>query len=82
MTEGALESVFTFMELLRRYHLHFELRSYSDDCVIVAVSVPGERWEVEFFADGRRTIERFLSDGAVPAEQSTVLRLVGEFGEA
>lgn len=81
MTEGALESVFTFLALLRRFHLHFELRSYSHDCVMVVVSVPSERWEVEFFADGRRTIERFLSSGAVPAKQADLLHLVGEFGE-
>jgi hypothetical protein len=69
------------MELLRRFGPHFELRSYTDDCVLVLVSVPGERWEVEFFHDGRRTFERLSSSGALPADGAPITELVEDFGE-
>lgn len=81
MSSDPLRSVFSLMGLLRRFHLHFELRSHTEDCVLVVVSVPGERWEVEFFADGRRTFERFYSEGATAGDSSMIARLVSEFGE-
>jgi len=37
------------------------------DSLLVAVSVPGERWEIEFFDDGRVELERFVSRGVVEA---------------
>ena len=30
---------------------------------MATVSVPGERWEVEFFCDGSVEVERFVSNG-------------------
>jgi len=35
---------------------------------MVLVTVPGERWEVEFRADGSVEIERFISDGKIYGE--------------
>lgn len=37
--------------------------------IVVEVSVPGERWEVEFFEDGHLEIERFRSDGQIDDER-------------
>ena len=82
MTSGPLEDVYSFVEVLNRHGLHFDLHSFSPDCVVVLVSVPGERWEVEFFRSGRRTIERFRSLGAEPASTDAIRQLVTEFGEA
>ena len=41
-----------------------------DDYVRVDVSVPGERWEVEFAADGDIVAERFQSVGDVEGEEA------------
>jgi hypothetical protein len=30
---------------------------------MVEISVPGQRWEVEFMEDGTLEIEKFISDG-------------------
>ena len=35
---------------------------------MVLVTVPGERWEVEFLADGSVEVERFISDGEIYGE--------------
>lgn len=37
------------------------LRQYVPDYT----AVPGERWEVEYFADGEILVERFLSMGEI-----------------
>jgi hypothetical protein len=41
------------------------------DALMVTVAVPGERWEIEFFDDGRIEHERFVSQGVV--EQPTAV---------
>lgn len=81
MISDPLRDVYVFLELTRSAGLRSELRSYSDDCVIAVVSVPGERWELEFFRDGRRTFERFSSNGVETPTPDDVLRLVGDYGE-
>jgi hypothetical protein len=42
------------------YHLE-----HVRDSVMIAVAVPGERWEIEFFDDGHVEIEIFRSDGTI-----------------
>ena len=32
---------------------------------MVTTAIPGERWEIEFFDDGRVEIERFVSSGEI-----------------
>ena len=34
---------------------------------MISVAVPGERWEIEFFDDGRIELERFISQGVAGA---------------
>ncbi|MDQ2745384.1 MAG: hypothetical protein M3Z66_24240 [Chloroflexota bacterium] len=38
------------------------------DAILVEISTPGTRWEVEFFEDGRVEVERFRSDGTIDDE--------------
>jgi hypothetical protein len=47
---------------------------------MVTVTVPGQRWEVEFFDDGRVDVEKFLSDGTISDERE-LPRLIDEFGD-
>jgi hypothetical protein len=37
---------------------------------MVLVTVPGERWEIEFFGDGSVEVERFRSNGEVGGEET------------
>ena len=36
-----------------------------DDGIIVTLVLPGDRWEVEFLADGSSEIERFVTTGTL-----------------
>ena len=33
------------------------------------MSVPGEKWEIEFFAEGHVEVERYRSDGQVGGDE-------------
>jgi hypothetical protein len=46
---------------------------------MVQVAVPGERWEVEFFADHAPEVEVFRSDGSI-GDASLLERLFDEHG--
>lgn len=54
-----------FLNKLENKKIYYKLNKIRDDAIMVEVSVPGERWEIEFFAKGNIEIERFLSNGTV-----------------
>ena len=59
-----MKELFDFLDLLESRKIYFTL-SRIRDSVLVEVSVPGERWEVEFFADGSIQVEKFKSEGII-----------------
>lgn len=72
---NAMEKLLDFI-----YKLQQKKYAYRLDCVrdaiMVEVYIPGEHWEVEFFADGNVEVEVFRSEGDVKgyeeADQSIV----------
>jgi hypothetical protein len=58
-------ALFDWMNKLKAAKIHFTMASFRDDAVMLQVSVPGERWEVEFFSDGTIEVERFRSTGSI-----------------
>ena len=44
------------------------LARHRDEAMMVSVSVPGARWEVEFFAHGSVEAEQFISAGEMYGE--------------
>jgi len=72
----------TTHELIARFkaaNLHFTLTTVRDNAVMFQVAVPGQRWEVEVFADGSIEFERFVSDADVVADESQLLKLIDQF---
>jgi hypothetical protein len=59
-----MRELFDFLDQLESRKIYFTL-SRIRDSVLVEVSVPGERWEVEFFADGSVQVEKFKSEGII-----------------
>jgi hypothetical protein len=59
-----MEQLLEFLSRLEAVGLHYLLGHYRES-INVQVSVPGERWEVEFFADGTVEVEVFVSSGSV-----------------
>jgi hypothetical protein len=60
-----LSKLTKFLDRLDREDVHYNLASVREGAVMVGITVPGERWEVEFAADGEIEIEVFKSDGEV-----------------
>jgi hypothetical protein len=80
MTSRALAQLLEFVRRLEHHGLHSSLAIARDDAVMVTVAVPGERWEVEFFADGTVEVERFRSDGTI-TDRTALETLIADFGE-
>ncbi len=71
-------SLETFLSALDSRSIAYRLDRVRD-AVMVVVVIPGERWEVEFFADGTVEAECFRSDGQILDE--TVLNDILSRGE-
>lgn len=54
-----------FLDRLDEADIHYSLSSVREAAVMVSVSIPGERWEVEFMADGEIEVEIFHTDGEI-----------------
>ena len=70
MSEHPFHKMTTFLKKLEQAHIHYTLASHREDTVMVLVTVPGERWEIEFLGDGSIEVERFLSNGEICGEEA------------
>jgi hypothetical protein len=57
-----MQKLLAFIDQLNTRNIFHRLNSVRE-AVMVEVAIPGERWEVEFFADGSVDVEIFRSDG-------------------
>lgn len=74
-----MRKLLDYMQRLDDEHIPYRLE-HVRDTVMVAVAVPGERWEIEFFDDGQVEIERFRSSGAISLDESLLEALVHDHG--
>lgn len=58
-------TVHEFIRELDASRTHYAVASVRDGAVMVEVTLPGERWEVEFFDDRDPEVEVFRSDGTI-----------------
>lgn len=65
MKDQSLQRVTAFLKHLEQASIHYALASHRDDTIMVLVTVPGERWEIEFGSDGGVEVERFVSTGEI-----------------
>ena len=70
MSDAPLHKLTTFLKQLEHAHIHYTLASHREEAIMVLVTVPGERWEIEFFSDGAVEVERFLSNGEISGEEA------------
>ena len=64
-----MEKLLSFLDRLEENKIYYRLNKVRD-AIMVEVAVPGERWEVEFFEDGRIEVERFISEGEILDEKA------------
>lgn len=62
---NSLQKLLDFLCQLDANKIRFTLKHIRDETIMVFISVPGERWEVEFFADGDIEVEVFKSEGDI-----------------
>ena len=81
-----MQKLLDFLSELDRCSIYFELRCVRvpRQAIMVDVHVPGERWEVEFFADEHLEVEVFRSTnsetGGLQGEEA-LARLFAEFSD-
>jgi hypothetical protein len=73
-----LQKLLDFLSDLDQRRIFFRLSRVRAEAIMVEVAVPGERWEVEFFADGQVEIEVFAGSSGVQGEEA-IGRLFQEF---
>jgi hypothetical protein len=59
-----MKKLLKFLKKLDDASIYYKLNKVRDS-ILVEVVVPGERWEVEFFEDGKIEIEKFISTGTI-----------------
>ncbi|MFI5004929.1 MAG: hypothetical protein ACHQE6_07940 [Solirubrobacterales bacterium] len=64
---AVIEKLVEFCIALDERRAHYEVLVTRPEAVMVTLTVPGERWEIEFFHDGHMEIERFVSQGVFDA---------------
>jgi len=50
--------------------IYYTLSDYLADAISISAVVPGERWEIDVFADGDVYFERFRSSGKIDDEKA------------
>jgi hypothetical protein len=65
MNSGTIKDLLEFLERLKSAHIYYDLSDHTQGAIMIEVSVPGERWEIEFHQDGRIGVEKFLTSGGI-----------------
>lgn len=78
--KAAESKLFEFIDRLRAEKIAFSLTSVREGAIMVQIAVPGERWEVEFFANGDVEVEKFRSSGEITGE-TTMKELFERFAD-
>ncbi|MBU5440086.1 hypothetical protein KQI42_19005 [Tissierella sp. MSJ-40] len=65
-----MKKLIDFLERLEKHKTYYTLDKTRKGYIRVDITVPGERWEVEFSADGDIVVERFKSFTDLEDEQA------------
>jgi len=71
-----MKKLLKFLTDLEKRKIHYQLEHNRDKFVMVYVAIPGERWEVEFSADGEVEIEIFTNSKGVFTEEKMLQKLL------
>ena len=70
MKQTPFHKLMAFLDKLEAYAIPYTLTRVREEALLVNVAVPGERWEIEFMADGSVEMERFRSSGIIEDERA------------
>ena len=69
MNTATIHDLLTFLARLKAAHIYYRLSDPTEGAVMVEISVPGERWEIEFHEDDRVSVEVFVSRNGVQGKE-------------
>src|SRR5437763_612531 len=78
MSANCFDRLLQFLQRLRIAKIAYRLDYYREDAISVLITVPGERWEVDFLNDGSVDVERFRGNGHI-YDESILDRLFNEY---
>lgn len=64
-----LKNLIQFLNQLEERKIYYRVDKIRNDSILINVTVPGQRWEIEFLADGSIEIEKFFSDGQIVGKE-------------
>jgi hypothetical protein len=69
MKKNVFSELTAFLADLEKGKIYYTLAHQRDNAIMVIVTIPGERWEIEFCDDGSMEVERFISDGEIGGKE-------------
>jgi hypothetical protein len=76
----SLKQLLEFLTEIERRKISYQLEHNRAEALMVIIAVPGQRWEAEFFSDGRIELECFgQSSGVSTASIEELLRLLAPY---
>lgn len=63
-----MKKLIDFLDKLEEKKIYYKLNKVRD-AIMVEIAIPGERWEVEFFADDSVEVEKFISNEEILDEK-------------
>ena len=70
MKRSPFAKLLAFLDRLNKAKIAYRLSQHIRDAISVEARAPGERWELDFFADGDVYVERLRSNGHIDEESS------------
>jgi hypothetical protein len=80
MAADRFDKLLGSLRRLEEAKIYHRVVSNRYDAISVVVTVPGQRWEVDFLADGDIDVERFVSTGDID-DESALEELFEKFSE-
>ncbi|HMN16512.1 MAG: hypothetical protein HND40_08200 [Ignavibacteriota bacterium] len=60
-----MKELISFLNKLEGKKMFYYLSKIRNESILIEVTVPGQKWEIEFMENGDVEIEKFLSDGKI-----------------
>jgi hypothetical protein len=71
-----VEKLLQFCGRLDSLRVPYTMQAVRTEAVMITLAVPGERLEIEFFADGNVEIERFVTQGVDDASDTILDEII------
>ncbi|MBN3734081.1 MULTISPECIES: hypothetical protein [Burkholderia] len=74
-------SLYELLSSLDERRLFYTLGRHRPDTILVSITVPGERIEIDVFDDGHMEMSRFSGDESVIDDPQIILKAIEEASE-